>query len=334
MCRLHSLANTSSITIAACFLLPPIWPKVLTHAARFWWSLITSQTRLVWLPASKPFYLRDPRRSLRFFGGLRVLVKACILPGDVLVDPSRWVMRFSWILHCFGVWAEILWNFASSRVRIRTLQSHLHKNLQHIYQCKRTKEQLSNSLPPHVLKYSRFWLFTSCFYGCFSSYLSLAASPRASHVTSFDMLLPLRYLLFAISLLVHGSSWTPGTEWQLRDKLSRHSHLKCLWVCMNRGPSTFSNCFVNHGACTLTVLWCILLFVDESTVHQHFPHFFSRERCRTCEYCGHIEIQGIFMSMGALMLGNLLQGYMEDSSLQMEDRVWLWDRCLNSYTEC
>ncbi|CAK9060068.1 Voltage-dependent T-type calcium channel subunit alpha-1I (CaVT.3) (Voltage-gated calcium channel subunit alpha Cav3.3) [Durusdinium trenchii] len=53
--------------------------------------------------------------------------------------------------------------------------------------------------------------------------------------------------------------------------------------------------------------------------------------CFLPSLCWAMVLLGIFMSMGALMLGNLLQSYMTDVSLPLDNRLWLWDRYGTAY---
>jgi hypothetical protein len=39
----------------------------------------------------------------------------------------------------------------------------------------------------------------------------------------------------------------------------------------------------------------------------------------------------VFMSMGTLIMGNLLRSFIEDPSNLFEDRVWVWNRYGTAY---
>ncbi|CAE7030203.1 Cacna1i [Symbiodinium natans] len=57
-------------------------------------------------------------------------------------------------------------------------------------------------------------------------------------------------------------------------------------------------------------------------------------RACTCflpSLCWSMVLLGIFMCLGALMMGNLLQSFIEDESQALEDREWIWDRYGTAY---
>ena len=39
----------------------------------------------------------------------------------------------------------------------------------------------------------------------------------------------------------------------------------------------------------------------------------------------------VFRCLGALMMGNLLQSFIEDDTQKLEDREWMWDRYGTAY---
>ncbi|CAJ1460073.1 unnamed protein product [Effrenium voratum] len=53
--------------------------------------------------------------------------------------------------------------------------------------------------------------------------------------------------------------------------------------------------------------------------------------CFLPSLCWSMVLLGIFMIMGALMMGNLLQEFIADSSQSMEDRLWVWNRYGTAY---
>ncbi|CAE7665902.1 Cacna1i, partial [Symbiodinium sp. CCMP2456] len=57
-------------------------------------------------------------------------------------------------------------------------------------------------------------------------------------------------------------------------------------------------------------------------------------RACTCflpSLCWSMVLLGIFMCLGALMMGNLLQSYIQDELQPLEDREWMWDRYGTAY---
>lgn len=53
--------------------------------------------------------------------------------------------------------------------------------------------------------------------------------------------------------------------------------------------------------------------------------------CFLPSLCWSMVLLGIFMCLGALMMGNLLQSYIQDDMQPLEDREWMWDRYGTAY---
>ncbi|CAJ1368960.1 unnamed protein product [Effrenium voratum] len=49
-------------------------------------------------------------------------------------------------------------------------------------------------------------------------------------------------------------------------------------------------------------------------------------QCFLPSLCWSMVLLGVFMTMGALMMGNLLQAFITDEALLLDDRKWLWER--------
>ena len=54
-------------------------------------------------------------------------------------------------------------------------------------------------------------------------------------------------------------------------------------------------------------------------------------QCFLPSLCWSMVLLGIFMSMGALVLGNMLHSFVSDSDMIYEDRVWIWERYGTAY---
>ncbi|CAJ1413752.1 unnamed protein product, partial [Effrenium voratum] len=54
-------------------------------------------------------------------------------------------------------------------------------------------------------------------------------------------------------------------------------------------------------------------------------------QCFLPSLCWSMVLLGVFMTMGALMMGNLLQAFILDENLELADRQWLWSRYGTAY---
>lgn len=54
-------------------------------------------------------------------------------------------------------------------------------------------------------------------------------------------------------------------------------------------------------------------------------------QCFLPSLCWSMVLLGVLMSIGALLMGNLLQEYIKDEELDFEDRQWLWERYGTAY---